>query len=394
MTARYALTDGVATDVATATRSRAEAVERQHQWLQARWSGRYRVFDWLSKMRTVLGSSLMPDRSLAERASAFQRVASGVGLTPDQMRADARSTLLVIWTEWTDRRSTFTRCQAPLLELLRQEIEYSIHYIETLGGSRVDPLDEFWSPSAASGAAARLIDALPREEDLARRDFPWQAEPYLRKQRVALEPLSKLDRGALRSLIEQNWTRSRALRRFVLAFERLHKELHGQRLTAEEGLIRQTERIEQFNLAVMHAERVMSLETRERGRRQGHSDVRPLVRECLNHVLGRWGLLSRGFSRVVQRRVAELMTRAQLHDLEEASRLPLVDVQEVRSGNGAADQLIAAYVNFLIARNYAAHHDVFDFELVYPGGEKGAKHQGATALESVMLVVVTTLMTR
>lgn len=394
MTYTCSLTDELPSDLDRFTKTRIDNIASAHQTLSKRWENRIRVFDWLSRMRTVMGASVNPERSFEEQSSALRQIAQDLGISVDQMRIDIRATLLQMWNEWSEPKSGLKRSQTPLLELLRQEIEYAVFYTEALSGQRVDFLDQFWSPPVRRDQAADLIDALPREEELARRDFPLYAGVYIKRFHDKIPEINNLDQNGLRNLIHCNWNKNRSLRRFVLAFRRLHEQLRGEQLIVEDKIIRQTERIEQFNLVVLHAERVMSYETRKRGTSSRYPDVRAIAKDSLNHILGRWDLSKAGFSATAQSKAVSLLEeRAQLHELGN-SGLRLVQVDEVRSGNPVANHLIAAIVNFVIARNYAAHHDDFDFTLVYPTTESASTHPGDTILESVLLVVLSILLTR
>lgn len=389
------LTNDLPSDPERANAARAERVRRIHNQRSRAWSGRYPAFEWLSRMRTAFAASAASGRSYHDLDGALKSIAVEANVTLDGMKHDVRNVLLPMWEELAGPPRRATRAPKQLLHLLRQEIEYGLFYIERIGGLKVDLLDEYWSPPTRNANEPSLIRALPREEDLARREFPWHAEPYLEKARASLPALAHLDRQGVKDLVDAHWRRSRSLRRLALALHRLHEQLHGERLSAEDEVIRQTERIEQFNLIIMHTERFLSNELRERRGDKRYPDVRDLARESLNHLLGTWGLLAGGFSAVAQSRVTALFReRAQLHELDEEIGLRLVNAGDVVSGSAVADELIAAFVNLVIARNYAAHHDALDFELVYPSRRRGRPHGGSLALQSVLVAVLGTLAAR
>jgi hypothetical protein len=391
LTTRDLLTAEPAADPDRVREWRMQQVALVHDRLTRRWNERFRVFEWLSRMRTVLGASVMPERSDDELTGALKTVAVTVGVTADQMKLDVRDVLLAMWASYSPRGRHQTPMDDRVLHLLRQEIEYAVFYIERVGGAPVDLLDPFWDRSNGSAA---LIEALPREEELARRDFACQAEPYLKRYRESIPQLTGFDSDALRRLVDSHWRRSRPLRRFVLAFHRLHEQLAGPRLLAEENVIREAERIEQFNLIAMHAERVLSSEVRDRLPASRFPDVRSLARESFNHLLGKWGLTKGVVSAAAQTAVASLLKdRAQLHELDPAAGLRFARPEDINSGDSTVDALAAAFVNFVIARNYAAHHDSMDFDLIYPS-TRVTPHPGGTAVKSSLLVVVATLSAR
>ena len=368
--------------------------EARTEKLRQKWQSRRSAFEWLSRMRTVLGSATH-GHIWGGIDTALHAVAAGLSLTPDQMHIDIRDTLLVMWQDWTGRYSPLTRRHGPLLELLRQEIEYAVFYLERLTGQPTDFLDEFWYDAHQRHEWACLIDALPREEELARRDFPSTALMYLDIYQASIPQIGTLDEVGLRSLISANWQRSRPLRRFALAVHRLHQELRGEDLMDSESIIRSAERIEQFNLALMHAERVLSLEYRERRQESKYPEIRNLAKDTLNHLLSHWSLTTGAVFQIAQQRTRELLKQnAMLHDLDPQQGLPLVTPTDVASGSTTADTAAAMLVNFVIARNYAAHHDAVDAELVYPTEGDAEKHPGGIAIKSALGAVVAALLTR
>lgn len=391
MTRVYTLTETSVDNSAEAANSRRRCIAWEHRRLAEKWEPRLRVFDWLSRMRTAMGASVSPMRSYQERALAWKHIAQSIALTPAQMKDDVRNTLLRMWWDAMNDRSRDQPLHEPLVHLLRQDIQYAIAYIEAVSGEAVDVLDSYWTHTPRHDRIAHLIDALPREEDLARREFPCNADVYLCKSRAAIPQIAHLDQSGLRQMLASHWQTNRALGRLVLAFYRFHRELRGTQLTEESGVVRQAERIEQFNLVAMNAERVLSHEYRKRRSEKTHPDVRKLVKDSLNFVLCRWqltGAISLKAQAIVK---ALLQARSQLHALNETEGLPLVSMTEPNSGNAVVDHLIAGFVNLVIVRNYAAHHDELDFDLVYFTLDGKRPHPGGLALESILLAICCTL---
>ena len=162
-----------------------------------------------------------------------------------------------------------------------------------------------------------------------------------------------------------------------------------------ESVIRRAERIEQFNLTLMHAERVLSLEYRERRQETRYPEIRKLAKDTLNHLLCRWLLTKGTVSRIAQQRTQELLAQhAMLHDLDPQQGLPLVSPSDIASGSNSADHAAAMLINFVIARNYAAHHDAVDAELVYPTDDDADKHPGAIAITCGIGAVMAALIAR
>lgn len=342
-----------------------------------KWEGRRATFEWLSRVRTVLGATVAADRSWNDVDAALRSVVDSLGLTVERMLQDLRDTLLVMWREGQHRSVPTDRGREWLRGLLRQEIQYVVTVIERLTGEAVDFLDTRWYDARQAHEWTCLVEALPLEEELARRDFPHGATMYLRKYAGSMPNAAVPDEDGLRGMLTRHWLKNRPLRRFVLAFDRLHRELAGEQLMHSEGLVHAAERIEQFLLTVLHAERFLSLIYRERKQVTEYPEVRKLANDALNHVLNHFGVNKHGVGQAALARTQELMAeRAMLHDLGQAAGLRLVVPTEVKSGSDAADHLVASFVNLVIARNYAAHHDALDTDLIYPDEGEPDQHPG------------------
>jgi hypothetical protein len=163
MTREIRVTDNMAEDLNRVASLVKQIAEGHAQSLVVKWERRKNTFEWLSRMRTVLGGSIQPGRSWDDIRTALRRVANSLGLTTDQMRTDIRDTLLVMWSEWTRPQSPLTRNQDALLELLRQEIEYAIVFVELLTDQATNFLEPHWYEIRQPEEWSNLIDALPLE---------------------------------------------------------------------------------------------------------------------------------------------------------------------------------------------------------------------------------------
>lgn len=392
MLIRYAITDRVNPDQQAVQRSRDEHITRSEQRLESRWRTYATTFDWLSRMRAVMGASTQRRATEDDIDAALHSVMNACGLTVDAMKSGVRETLLAIWETWTPRHPNSVLVPSQLLERLREDIQYAVHFIERTSDTRVDFRHEEWTTACDQSGCSRLIEALPYEDEVARIDFPARAEIYLRKVAPELAPLGPFDESHIESLVDSRWEENRALRRFVLAFHRLHHELAGESLMAERDLIRKTECIEQFNLILLNAERAIRSDHRSRTGASSHADVRKLLRASLEHTLQRHAIATPLERADAVCRARELLKeRADLYELTAQGGLPFVASHEVGLRHATLDTLTAACVNFVIARNYAAHHDVLDWDLVYPSTDDTTPHPGGVALTSALIAVLTLL---
>ena len=385
ITARFAFpTDELPTEVQL--RWSVTGAHRVAGQVRARWKTRVKGFGHLSTVRTVFGAAASHSDP-PDLGDTLRRAGARFGFDVAALRHDLRDTLLVLWRDWGRGSVPLLRLYPAAAELLRQEVEYAVEAIRLLGGS-VDFYDPFWFDGRQQHEWADLIEALPLEREQARAAFADVAPEYLKKLKSVLPTGVPADTDALADLLACHWAANPPLRRLVLAFHRLHRELGPQRLAAEEGSVHAAERIEQLLLTALHGERVLSLVQRRRKGGSRYPDATKLFNETLQHVLIHLCLTKRGVCEKALKEAKRLKKeRDQLHDID-ATGLRLVAPPDVASGDAAADAIVAAFVNLSLFRNYAAHHDALDAELIYPSADDAEQHPGKVALTSVLLAVV------
>jgi hypothetical protein len=149
--------------------------------------------------------------------------------------------------------------------------------------------------------------------------------------------------------------------------------------------------IEQMIVTILNAEKlIMSIhgkaESSENGRQPGTWDV---VKAGLKHLLEKLNLSESG----AREKVDALKSRTRLHNLAARGRDIFITPADVGSGSDDADYFAAAHVNFVIARNYAAHHDSLDEEFVVPNDLDPSQHLGRVAIQSTLTVALASLQT-
>ena len=375
----HGLTDQVGS-LDTHLRERAREFDQDAQELAQRWEKRGAFFDIVGCYRTILARCCQRDSFSKDVRAGARAFAAQRGLDAAEVKLGIRDVLLRLWQRWTDAAQvTDTR----LMLRLQQDIQYAVRLWSDLSGEPIDPFDQFWfSKSLSRGESAMLIDALPHEEWLARRGFARLAVRYQRD--FPQQYLMGEDQFA--DLLARHWEPCPPLRRFCLAWVRLHDQLRSEdRDRHADQILAANERIEQFNLIGLHAERLL---------RHVHAllhspepDIKPIVRAAVERCVR---FTAKAHQNAAGRRLSELLKVTKLHQRRSAEELTITSA-EVKTGSAAADQLVAGHLNALILRNYAAHHDYLDDELIYPNGDETKPHAGATLMSSCLLVVVAAL---
>jgi len=235
-----------------------------------------------------------------------------------------------------------------LVESTGQDIDYD----DPFWGIPEDRMRRTWAP---------LPEALPYESLEVKRGFSLQASVYLDDVNLLLGE-RPFDEAALKELVTTWWPRSVALRRFCLAFQRLHAHLSTEK-GDKIGLRAQTP-VEFLLLCVLHAEKILRdryLEARPGTTRL--PTVTPLILAEAERVLKAIGFPDCDAG--LRELGTALKSRGQLHDLHLNPRSPFVAATDFSWGGDLGKCLLAAFANLGILRNYAAHHDCLDEELIY-----------------------------
>lgn len=353
--------------------------------LAEQWEGRGAFLDHIACYRTILANCATRDTFIRDAQLGARSWASQRGVTPEKIRSGIRDVLLCQWQRWSS--SPPVRGEK-LMHRLQQDLHLATRLLWDLTGEPVDPFDPFWYSDRRGHAQwAQLIEALPFEEWLARRDFPELAVRY---QWNSPNPFV-MGKPELSDLVARHWPTCPPLRRFCLAWVRLHKEMRGgDRDLPADATIAANERIEQFNLVALHTERLMRNGYDVFHPRQPEDpqpEARDVVLDAIERALRR---AADGYQSVAAKRADKLFRRTSLRTMPDATDL-LVAPSDVNCGSSAADHVVAAHLNALIARNYAAHHEYLDDDLVYPGQDEAKPHVGATLLSSCLVVTVAAL---
>ncbi len=370
------------------------AVERARARMNSvrqRWHEHRTVFEWLSHYRTMMSNWNLTGTGWETAELAAKSLASDLDLSTDAIRHGIRDTLLVIWARWTSTYDSQHQNVRAALRALRDDIDYAVTFLEMLTGEETDPQDSFWHIKDRQARRwAQLVDALPREQWIARCSFPESAASYLVEESKLFESTFPFDVAAIEKVVSTKWQKSRALRRFCFASSRLHDQLDSSPHDGPfnwRAAIQEKERIEQLLLLPLHGERILSQIHRSQPGSKRFPEVRELVRGRLDRALV-LTKCSGADRRNAIARAKELMKKAQLHAQDWGTSKLFVDNSDVELDSAVTRRLVAAHVNFVIARNYAAHHDALDDDLVFATDGDPTEHVGRIAMTSVLTTVL------
>jgi hypothetical protein len=341
------------------------------QLIQSRWNAARPVLDWVYQYRSLLGI-------LAGRGGARERILTGaqelaarLGIGPDDLRDGLRNRLLVLWKNLEP-----VNLPPKAREQLRQDVYLATDFLFQVTGEKVNPYEAYWDPpDRLPREWERLREVIPFELDEARHEFPRLATPYIARFH-ALDPASmRFDGAHLRRLTDHWWPKSYAFRRFCLAFLRLHRHYGGAVNRGRRIALTAETPTDFLLLAVLAVEKLLA----ERFL-AGKGPTSLISFKKL--VLGRAGAVEQAWR--LPGLSAEITGRwkkeTELHDLTLSGRNPFGPARDTSLLAYLAD----TFLTFAKLRNYAAHHDALDDELIQT-------ETGAIALEALLLVVFLTL---
>ncbi len=146
-----------------------------------RYQERRRVFDWISRFRTLVGRA-SEKHTFGDLRLAAQNLSSQLDLTPAQVREDIRGVLLEMWREWVFPSSTIPR---EMRRCFQKDIDRAVRFHDFISEDRIDPFDTWWDPPDPNPRSwERLKEVLPLEWNKARlslaRFLPLLPETFCR----------------------------------------------------------------------------------------------------------------------------------------------------------------------------------------------------------------------
>ncbi|HEX6900104.1 MAG TPA: hypothetical protein VF789_10340 [Thermoanaerobaculia bacterium] len=352
--------------------------------LRREWAERQVVFDWISRYRTMLGAWNATGAGWIGGWEKVQEAAPKLlyelKMTPEDLKKGIRDTLLTLWHDWKLWKGKHDIVHRLIRLHLQEDIDRAVDFLRQATGMEIDLDDPFWGfpEDMMSRGWTPLPEVLPYEAFTAKADFPIQASVYLdRSNRLLPQPFNK---GRLHEITVSWWSKSVTFRRFCLAFLRLHQFFY----TEDDRIgLRESTPIDFLILCVLHAEKI--LRDRYLDMSKGAlkaPDFVPLTLESAGLVLRSFKVKGSGLA--IQQLRRKLNEKGDLHDLHANPRNPFVSEADFTHTDPLVRHLLACFSNFAILRNYAAHHDSLDDQLV-------SDPMAQDSIESMLVVTLTML---
>jgi len=330
--------------------------------VQGHWRQAASAFDWLSRFRSLRPVASALRIPYWEWGQAAARILSDLGMSADSVKTSFRDELLLAWQRW----QWFLKDSLPAAchEGLREEIDLAFEFMETALNEDLDPEDAFWNPPDPNPRRwARLPTALPREDWNSLRKFCQLSPLYLADFKRVMPQNGAPEPSQLRRAARSGWARSVAFRRFCLAFSRLDEHYTGFPLSPVGPDLRAHTPIDYLLLCSLFIEKWLGEVAEATGTKASTFKGRAEL-VC--------GVVVGGLSVPVD------VTIARYRALRESGRRtdfrsptmnrsdPFVSLRELAPGD-VAGYVASCFLNCEIMRNYAAHRDQLDWELINGG---------------------------
>lgn len=352
----------------------------------SRWAGRKKLMTALDHFRSfkgALGAVHDPDSSEFDRleTKGALELAAHFGFTEKKLATDVKERLLPLADEWMkankqiDGRAHWTQQAWPKL---RADIQLVLGWLIRLGDkSFMDYVDEWEKPFMGNVGWAPLDEVLPYEFLLHQKKFAQLAPHYLKTYNTVASKPMQLSQEKIAALCRSLQRRNSAFAGFASAFFDLHEELRYNSFD-EIGIdFRMLRPLDHYAMVAIRAESCL----REELRRLGILDRIPQQKQTLTFYLE--GLAThRGVSSKI---IGTFMTKRDLADLKEDRGNPIGRIQSVETSLCEREHmLVQAFLCCALARNYFAHHDFLDHELLHTS-------RSEFLMQGIILTVLTLL---
>jgi hypothetical protein len=351
-----------------------------------RWAGREKLMTALDHFRSFRGAlGAVHDQDSSEFTRLEKKGARELGIhfgfTEHSLATDIKERLLPLAEEWMkankkiDGRAHWTQQAWPNL---RADVQLAMGWLIRLGDkSFMDYVDEWEKPYMGNVGWAPLDEVLPYEFLLHQKKFAQMAPHYLKGYNKVASKRMQLPEEKIATLCRRLQRRNSAFVGFASAFFDLHEELRYNSFD-EVGLdFRMLRPLDHYAMVAIRAESCL----REELRRLGLLDSLPSQKQTLAIYIENLSK-HRGLNSKI---IGTFMTKRDLADLKDDRENPIGRIQSLETSLSVREhKLTQAFLCCTLARNYFAHHDFLDHELLHTS-------RSEFLMQGIILTVLTLL---
>lgn len=341
------------------------------------------ALDHFRSFRGALGGVHDSDSSEFGRLEkkGARELAAHFGFTEKNLATDVKERLLPLADEWMsankqiDGRAHWTQQAWPNF---RADIQLVMGWLIRLGDkSFMDYVDEWEKPYMGNAGWAPLDEVLPYEFLLHQKKFAQMAPHYLKSYNAVASERKQFSQDKIATLCRKLQRTNSAFAGFASAFFDLHEELRYNSFDQIGIDFRTLRPLDHYAMVAIRAESCL----REELRRLGLLDSIPSQKQTLTFYLERLAN-HRGVNSKI---VGTFMTKRELADLKDDRENPIGRIQSLETSLCEREHMLAqAFLCCTLARNYFAHHDFLDHELLHTS-------KSAFLMQGIILTVLTLL---
>lgn len=331
--------------------------------LENHWGGHAEVMTWLAHYAVLKDAVDQREGRHGHSPEMLRRgakaLAAHLGFDANRLQGLVKDRLLVLaqcWKRGAEQRKPLSIDAYPYLQ---NEIYLAVHWLCMLTGNTLDHYFGLWRyPTLGQRAWAELHSVLPFEYYGIRDKFLKLAPFYLKQFNERLDGRYRLDGDRLVVAVDALRAKSRHFNVFMGAFKKLHDELGGDRKPTDAIDFRERQPLDYYLLLAIKAEICF------REVLQGIGELNKISAD--HHGLHRYlKELGRGVG--LDNEALAFFDKEVKHYVNLKTK-PLDALPKIRtlqaSDKPEQNTLIQAMVCCELARNYFAHHDYLDSELL------------------------------
>lgn len=334
-----------------------------HEYLELenRWGGHAEVMTWLAHYAVLKDAVDQREGRHGHSPEMLRRGASALaahlGFDADRLEGLVKDRLLVLAQRWkwgVEHRNPVSVDAYPYIQ---NEIYLAVHWLCMLTGNTLDHYLDLWRyPTRGQQSWAELHSILPFEYYEIRDKFLELAPFYLKQFNERISERYRLDGDRLAAVVDALRAKSRHFNVFMGAFKKLHDELGGDRKPTDVIDFRERQPLDYYLLIAIKAEVCFREELRETGILDG------LKNQKLSDYLERLGTRSGLDATTIKIFRDSVHTYTKLHSEPTDGIRGIMNLGSTKPTGQIA--LVQGMICCELARNYFAHHDYMDAELL------------------------------
>lgn len=334
-----------------------------------RWTRLSEALTWLAHLRAFRNANFCPlakDSAQSNERYAYGKVALAkyMEISAEKLAEAIKNDLLALASDWIlanqkdDKRSVWTRRAWPHLV---SDIQLALGWLLSLTGRTVfDYIDEWKHPFYGNHGCAKLDDVLPYGFVLHENKFSEMAPRYVEPLNLQLGKKRALSQSKIARLARHLQHTNRNFQGFLAAFHELHDNLSYKPFETHGIDFRFLRPLDHFAMLAINAEGCMRQELAGLKLLDGI----PGRNQTLQHYIRNLAPL-RGIPQRVTDTFIENRKLTELYDCSNRSD-PIGRIESLGLARLVSDEacLVKAFLCCVLARNYFAHHDFLNADLL------------------------------